>query len=190
MNSSCLLYLWETCQDQQLGLTQGLFRGLLFPWILEHVSYCVHLLGVQSVFHSPPILLNSSPASLQSQAFLKLVSWCRTTGLRSLIWGSDPFLLGENLCSYSLLFVNCSLRGMDLKYTMTFPLLRISLCCFFISLVVEDLLWYVLVFLISGSANSCDFGVLLRRGVWAQGLPVLPCWELSCKVFNLFLITT
>ena len=141
MNSSCLLYLWETYQDQQLGLTQGLFRGLLFPWNLEHVKYCVHPLRVQSVFHSPPILLNLSPTSLHSQAFLKLVSWCRITGLRSLTWGSDPFLLGENPRSCSLLFVNCSLRGMDLNYTMTLPLLRISSCCFFISLVVEDLFW-------------------------------------------------
>lgn len=41
MNSSCLLYLWGL-PDQQLGLTQGLFRGLLFPWILEHVS-CVYI---------------------------------------------------------------------------------------------------------------------------------------------------
>ena len=121
VSSSCLLPLWETSQDQQLGLTQAPFKLLLFPWALERVRFCVCPLGVESVSHSPPAPLNLSPASLQSQTFSRLVSWHRTPGLGSLMWGLDPLLPGENLCNCILLFVDCPLRGMCLDYTMTLP---------------------------------------------------------------------
>ena len=50
VNSSCLLLLWETLQDQQLGLTQATFKLLLLPWVPEHVRFCVCPIEVQSLF--------------------------------------------------------------------------------------------------------------------------------------------
>ena len=33
----CLLPLWKTLQDQQVGPRQASFKLLLLPWVLEHV---------------------------------------------------------------------------------------------------------------------------------------------------------
>ena len=52
MTSSCFLFLWETLQDQQVGLTQAPFKLLLLPWVPEHVRFCVLPLRVESLFHT------------------------------------------------------------------------------------------------------------------------------------------
>ena len=49
VTSSCLLPLWETLQDQQVGLTQAPFKLLLQPWVLECVRFCVHPLRMESL---------------------------------------------------------------------------------------------------------------------------------------------
>lgn len=38
----------ETLQDQQLGLTEVLFKLLLLPRVLEHVRFCMGPLTVES----------------------------------------------------------------------------------------------------------------------------------------------
>ena len=50
VSSSCLLFPWETLQDQQVGLTQAAFKLLLLPWVPEHVRCCVSLLRVECLF--------------------------------------------------------------------------------------------------------------------------------------------
>ena len=60
-------------------------------------------------------------------------------------------------------------QGMGLGYITclplpTHPILVPSLC-----LVVEDLLWYIPVFIINAySENSCDFGVLMRGSTFRK----------------------
>lgn len=43
-----LLPLHEALQDEQVGLTQATFK--LLTWVLECVGYCMHALGVESLF--------------------------------------------------------------------------------------------------------------------------------------------
>ena len=64
VSSSYLLSVQEALEDQQLSLTQALFRLLLLPWVLEHVRFCVHPLGVESVSHSLLGLSEVSPTGL------------------------------------------------------------------------------------------------------------------------------
>ena len=52
-----------------------------------------------SASYSPLGLPNVSSAGFQSQIFWSLNSWCRTLGLGSPTWGSDPSLPREGLCS-------------------------------------------------------------------------------------------
>ena len=40
MSSSCFLPLWESLQDQQVGLTQAPFTLLLLPRVSEHEILC------------------------------------------------------------------------------------------------------------------------------------------------------
>ena len=82
--------LWETLQDQQVGLTQAPFTLLLLPQDSEHVRFCVHPLRVESISPSPVALLKVSSAGFQSQilwglVFLVLDPWARgpDLGLRS-----------------------------------------------------------------------------------------------------------
>ena len=49
VSTSCLLPLQETLQDQQVGLTQGHFKLLPPPWVLECVGFCVCSLRVKSL---------------------------------------------------------------------------------------------------------------------------------------------
>lgn len=51
--------------DQQVGLTQALFKFLFLPWILECVRFCVHSLRVKSLFPSKPNVLGVSSSLMQ-----------------------------------------------------------------------------------------------------------------------------
>ena len=66
--TSChLLPLWETLQDKQVGLTQGLNKLLLLPWVLEHVRFlCVPFKG-GICFPPSSMSPKSKPGGLQSQ---------------------------------------------------------------------------------------------------------------------------
>lgn len=57
----CLLPYQEVLEDQQVGVTQAPFRLLLLPWIPEYVGYCICPLRVESVSHSPLVLLKVCP---------------------------------------------------------------------------------------------------------------------------------
>ena len=57
---------------------------------------CVPLKSEVSIFPSPVGLLQLSPTGLQSQMLWGLISWCETSRLESLAWGSELSLLWEN----------------------------------------------------------------------------------------------
>ena len=73
VTSICPLPLWETIQDQQVRLTQSPFKLLLFPWVLEHVRFCVCPLRVETISHGSLALLKLSSSGFQSQTFWGLV---------------------------------------------------------------------------------------------------------------------
>ena len=56
VSSSYLLSVQEALEDQQLSLTQALFRLLLLPLVPEHVRFSKHPLRVE-----PPGTLRSKP---------------------------------------------------------------------------------------------------------------------------------
>ena len=41
--------LHEALQDEQVGLTQAIFKLLLLTWVLDCVGCCVHPLGMESL---------------------------------------------------------------------------------------------------------------------------------------------
>ena len=94
---SCLLPVWEALQDQQLGPTQVPFKLVPLCWDLERMFLCMSFKSRISVSYSLPALLNVSSVGSQSQTFGYSTSQFRTPGLVSLMWGSDPSLLGEDL---------------------------------------------------------------------------------------------
>lgn len=63
VSPSWLLHLLETLQDQQVILTQALFKLLHLPWVPECMRFCVCLVDLPKV----------SPAGLQNQMFWELV---------------------------------------------------------------------------------------------------------------------
>lgn len=122
-------YLWEAFQDQQVSLTQVPFRLLPLHWDSECVRCCVGPLRVESLF---PIAfwLSYTKAQLAFKARNSEVSssWCGIPGMGSLMWGSDPLILGENLCNCDSSPVCGSPEsGVSLDYTASLPLLPISL---------------------------------------------------------------
>ena len=94
---SCLLTLQEAFQDQQVSLTQAPCRLLLLYWVSVCVRFC----------ECPLRLEHEAFCLSQTQALLTFKathsggspSWWRIPGLRSLMWGSDPSLLWEDLCN-------------------------------------------------------------------------------------------
>ena len=138
VSSSYLLPLQEALQDHQVALTQAPFKSLLLPWVLEWVRFCVSLLSEVSISHSPLAFPKVSPTGLQSQEFWELIFLVQDPWLGSMMRGSDPSLLGADLCNYS---PSCEspTGSMGLDYTMTLPLLPSCYVSFFIPLVLEDL---------------------------------------------------
>ena len=109
VSSSRLLPLWETLQDQQVGLTQASFKLLLLPWIPEHVRFCAH--------PQPSAPSDSKPAGLQSQIF-----WGPIFLVQDLWAWTPPFLETIFAVVIVLLFVGC-LPGV---WVFTLPRLRAS----------------------------------------------------------------
>ena len=112
---SCLLPLSEAFQDQQEGLTQASFKLLLLPCFPEHVRFCVPFKSgtlfptALSFSHIQALLAFKARHSGSSSC------QCRTPGLRSPMWGSDPSLLGEIVVIVQ--FVGGPPGGMGLDYT-------------------------------------------------------------------------
>ena len=83
------------------GLTQGPFKLLPLCWDWEYVRFFVCPLRAESL--SPSALWLSHRGVLlpfKAKYSGGSSSWWRTLGLQSLMWGSDPSLLGENLSDY------------------------------------------------------------------------------------------
>ena len=68
-SASCLLPLLETCQHQQIDLTQALFKLLLLPWVPECEKFSVHSLRVEFLFPTASGSPKSKSPGLQSQMF-------------------------------------------------------------------------------------------------------------------------
>ena len=134
VRSTCLLILWETPQDQQVGLLQAPFKSLLLSWVLDHVSLCVCPLSAESLF--PTALWVSwkwSPLAFKAKYFRGSTFQCRIPGLGShASW--------ENFCScnYSPL---CGLPTSGIRFDCTSSPFSTPPAChcgsLFISLVVE-----------------------------------------------------
>lgn len=94
------------------------------------------------ISYRPPGLLYWSPASIQSQIFCILCSWCRSLGLGSPIHSSNPSLLGDNLWIIIIFLFVCwsPAWGVGLNYanSLTPPSTFLR---FLLSLVVENLSW-------------------------------------------------
>ena len=103
------------------------------------VKFCVCPLRVESISHNPLGLPKVSPTGLQSQMF-RGSSWHRIPGLGSLMWGSDPSFLRENLCNcnYCLCIVHPGAWGLTGPW---FCPPTSCLCSFFLSSVVKGHLW-------------------------------------------------
>lgn len=95
----CLLSLQEALQDQQVGLTQAFFRLLPLCWLLEHVRFCLCLLGAMFSCN-PSALQYTSPTVLKPRFCGSSWLWGRISRLESPTWGLDPLLLGKSVCSF------------------------------------------------------------------------------------------
>ena len=87
VSTSCLLPLWETLQDQQVILTQDLFKLLLLTWVPECVRFCVCPLRVESLFPTT-LWLFEALLAFKDKCFGGSSSEHRTPRLGSLMWGS------------------------------------------------------------------------------------------------------
>ena len=170
--------LQETLQDQQVGLTQSPITAFaLDPRACEWSLYF------------PPALWDSQLYALlvfKAKCSGGSFSWHITHRLWSPPWGSDPSLLGENLCNGNIPLV-CGLptQGMRLAY-ITIP--PVSFGSFFISLVVEGLFWWVVIFVIrSVSVNISNFCVFMKGSDLRLLLLHHHGNSLSLDFFNIFL---
>ena len=74
VSSSLSSPLWETLQNQQVGLAQASIKLLLLPWVPMCLRLCVHPLRMGSLFPEEPLgLLILSPTDLQSQVLLGFI---------------------------------------------------------------------------------------------------------------------
>ena len=110
-----------------------------------------------SLFHTS--LWKVSPSGLECQTFWGLFFPSRPG---SLMWGSDPSLLGENHCScnYSPICGSPTQGYGPWLYTPTPFLIPVSLC--FLLYVFSC--WVPVFFINSSSLNCCSFGVPGRGG--------------------------
>lgn len=97
-SSSCLLPFQESFQDQ-LVCPFRLFSDHCLCTGFQSVWDSVCPLRAESISYSPPALPYARPASFQSQCSGSSSFWCKTPGLRSLMWDLDPSPPGDNLCN-------------------------------------------------------------------------------------------
>ena len=136
VSSHCLLSLWKSLQDQQVGLTQDPFKLLLLPWVLEHVRFCVCPLRIESLFSSG--LWDSWKPHWPSKPNVPStrLGWGAQHGVQIL------YSLGRtSAIVIILLFVGCLPKSVGLTILWLCPSYS-SLCgSIFIFLVEEDLFW-------------------------------------------------
>ena len=136
--------------------------------------------GGDLISHKPQVFPNVNPTGPQSQAFGGSSSWCRTHGLRSTIWGSDPSLLGRNLCGCNYpLVCGSPTQGCGSQLTAILPLLPISL-------------WFLLYNFSWRWSFLLDQQLLCKylwfwcayEWRWAQGFPTLPSQPRSSRILD------
>ena len=117
---SCLLPLWEALQNQQVYLTQDLFKSLPLCLVSDHVRFCMHPLRAMSLFptslqlsHMQAPMPDILGAKHFYAGFLGWGVWCVAWTLHS---------LGRTSAIIMLSFVGCLLRAMCLDYTISPPL--------------------------------------------------------------------
>lgn len=111
---------------------EGRFGPGSYEVTAVHEILCVLLKSRFSDFPDLMELLKSSHTGLQSQILWDSSSWCHTSRLGSLSWGSELSLLLHNFCDIIILqFVSYPWWGIGriLDYIMTMPLL--FPCCGF-----------------------------------------------------------
>ena len=90
----------EAFQYQQVGLTQSPFKLRPLHWDSELVRGCTCPLRLESLF--PTVLWLShmqAPLAFKARCSGVLSSQCKAPGLGIPMRGSEPLLLGENLCN-------------------------------------------------------------------------------------------
>ena len=155
MSSICLLPLQEVLKDWQVGLIQVHFKLLMHSWIPKQVRFACAV-----YFFQPPGTPRVCPTGLQSQTFWgACVPAAGSPGLGSLMWDSDPSLLGRFLP-----LVDHLPRAVGLECTVHTPFLP-SYCGSFL-----ELLWKLFsatlqfVLIESCSVNGCNFRVPMGGG--------------------------
>ena len=141
-------------------MTQAPFKLLPLHWKSEPVEYCVHLWSAEAPFPTFLALLYGSPILVfKTRHSGGLSFWYRNPGLGSLMWDSDPSLLGRFLP-----LVDHLPRAVGLECTVHTPFLP-SYCGSFL-----ELLWKLFsatlqfVLIESCSVNGCNFRVPMGGG--------------------------
>ena len=166
-------FIWGPCQ-----------KNICPPQVLYllHSPVSAILCSITEIKSCPGI--NRESLSLvwiiyQSQASGGSSSWCRTHGLRSTIWGSDPSLLGRNLCGCNYPVCGSPTQGCGSQLTAILPLLPISL-------------WFLLYNFSWRWSFLLDQQLLCKylwfwcayKWRWAQGFPTLPSQLRSSRILD------
>ena len=124
----CLLSLWETLQDQQLGLRQAAFRWPLLAWVLEHVRFCEHPLRVELLCPTAfCVSWKQVLLTFKVKYFRSLFPGAGALGWRAWCGAQTPcFLERTSAIVIILLFVHCppswGRGGIGLDCTINLPL--------------------------------------------------------------------
>lgn len=160
---SCTLPLQEGFQDEQVGLTQALFKLLLLYLDLDSFEILHSPCQSQVCFLQPSGSSQNKPLWFSKPDVLEAhLPSAGSLGCRV----SDPSILGEDFCSCAYSF----------HLWVTFPnvcpdyiafLAPCPFCCGFpfMSLVVENIFYYSSVMIIDGfSVTTCNSGVPVVGG--------------------------
>ena len=139
MSHSHSLLPQVTIQDLNEGRSDpGSYGITVYPGS-QWTWNCLCLLRVESVSPHPVELLHSGPTSLWYKCSQGSSPQCPTSRHGCLMWGSELWLLLENLCNIiTFQFVGCPLAGMAFDYFV--KALLLPSCCS-LSLDIEYLFW-------------------------------------------------
>ena len=129
---------WASKTWMKVGLAQAPMASL-FTLVPVNMKLCLCPIRVEFVSPHPTELLHSGPTSLCYKCFQGSSSQCPTSKQGCLMWGSELWLLLENLCNIiTFHFVGCPLAGVAFDYFV--KVLLLPSCCS-LSLAIEYLFW-------------------------------------------------